>query len=253
MARKLEVNWGELIEAFDDSSWDLRYFLDLETGEIVRITDEATRLAEDPPEEELTGWMKEAVEQADRVELGRGIRYIQIPERDTRDSYGDMKAFIGTVRNPHLQDRLWQAIGGSGAFRYFRSVLYEHPAEKKRWFAYERRCIHERVLSWLRSENIEPTSPVEPPAVPEPEDVSESAREALLEDLTLLVIYLSSWDEEVAPGHTVCRAWKGYLFEVLNALEEKGYISLTRRARSMTLTEEGVVRAQEIEARYGGM
>jgi hypothetical protein len=131
--------------------------------------------------------------------------------------------------------------------------LHEHPAEKQRWFAYQKRCIHDRVLWWLQSENIEPTNPIEPPEVPDPEDVSGSAREALLEDLTLLVIYLSSWDEEVAPGLTVCRAWKGYLFEVLNALEEKGYISQTRRAKSMTLTEEGVMRAREIEARYGGV
>jgi DNA-binding PadR family transcriptional regulator len=39
-------------------------------------------------------------------------------------------------------------------------------------------------------------------------------------------------------------------FEVLNALEEKGYISQTRQAKSLALTEEGVLRAQEIEARY---
>jgi hypothetical protein len=42
------------------------------------------------------------------------------------------------------------------------------------------------------------------------------------------------------------RAWKGYLFEVLDVLEEKSYISQTRRAKSLTLTSEGVLRAQEI-------
>ncbi|MBL7064565.1 MAG: transposase [Anaerolineae bacterium] len=72
----------------------------------------------------------------------------------------------------------------------------------------------------------------------------------MLEELTLLVIYLSSWEEQVAPGLTVRRAWKGYLFEVLDELEEQGHISQTRRAKSLTLTEEGVLRAQELEARY---
>ena len=253
MTRKVKVNWGELNTAFQSSSWEMRHFLDLETGEIVMITDEAARYAEQPPEEELIGWMKDAVEEAERVEEGYGTRYIRIPEADTRDSYRDMEAFIGTVRNSRLQDRLWQAIRGSGAFRYFKNVLYEHPVERKRWFAFQERCIHERVSWWLESENIEPTNPIEPPEVPEPEDDSESTRDALLEDLTLLVIYLSSWDEKVAPDFTVHRAWKGYLFEVLDALEEQGYISQTRRAKSMTLTEEGVMKAQEIEARYGGL
>jgi DNA-binding PadR family transcriptional regulator len=68
--------------------------------------------------------------------------------------------------------------------------------------------------------------------------------------LTLLVIYLSSWEEQLAPDLTVRRAWKGYLFEVLDALEEKGYISQTRRAKSLTLTEQGERWAQELVARH---
>jgi len=42
----------------------------------------------------------------------------------------------------------------------------------------------------------------------------------------------------------------GYLFEVLNALDEKEHTSQTRRAKSPTLTEVGVERAEEIEERY---
>jgi hypothetical protein len=118
------------------------------------------------------------------------------------------------------------------------------------WFAFKDRRIHERISWWLESEGIEPTNPKEPPEAPESEAEEEESGEALLEDLTLLVIYLSSWEEELAPDLTVRRAWKGYLFEVLNALEEKGYISQTRRAKSLTLTEAGVLRAEELEERY---
>lgn len=65
-----------------------------------------------------------------------------------------------------------------------------------------------------------------------------------------MVIYLSSWEEKLSPDLTVRQAWKGYLFEVLDALEEKGYISQTRQAKSVTLTEEGTLRAQEIKTRF---
>ena len=57
-------------------------------------------------------------------------------------------------------------------------------------------------------------------------------------------------EEQLVPDLTVHRAWKGYLFEVLDELEEKGYISQTRRAKSLTLTEKGVLRAQELEAHH---
>jgi hypothetical protein len=241
----------ELEAAFQISSGglvEIHHYLDLETGEVVMVTSEVTRYLEEPPDEELPDWMQHELQIAEQVEEGYGTRYIRIPEEDSHEGYRDMERFISTVRNDRLQDQLWRAIQGRGAFRYFKDVLYDYPAERERWFAFKDRRLHERISWWLESEEIEPTNPIEPPEVPEPEE--EEADEALLEDLTLLVIYLSSWEEELAPDLIVRRAWKGYLFEVLNALEEKGYISQTRRAKSLTLTEAGVVRAEEIEERY---
>jgi len=45
----------------------------------------------------------------------------------------------------------------------------------------------------------------------------------------------------------VHRAWKGYDFDTLNALEEKGYISQSKTAKSVYLTEEGVEFAKELK------
>jgi hypothetical protein len=250
MTRKIEINWMELDAAFQSGSSEMRYYLDLETGDVVLITDEIARYLEDPPDWELSDWMKGAIEEARQVEEGYGTRYIQIPQADTHEDYRDMERFISTVRNSDLRDRLWRAIEGRGAFRYFKDVLADHSAERERWFAFKDRCIYERVSDWLESENIEPTNPVGPPAEPEPEIDAAPSAETLLERLTLLVIYLSSWEEELALDLTVRRAWKGYIFEVLDDLEKKGYINQTRRAKSLTLTEEGVRRAQELEARY---
>jgi len=254
VTRKLEIDWMALEGAFQIGSEglvEMYQYLDLDTGEVVMLTDEVTRYLEEPPERELPEWMQHELQVAQQVEEGYGTRYIRIPEEDSHEAYRDMERFISTVRNDRLRDRLWRAIQGRGAFGSFKDALVDHPAERERWFAFQSRCVTERVNEWLESEGIEPTNPAELPEVPEPEaEDDEAAREALLEDLTLLVIYLSSWEEELAPDRTIRQAWKGYLFEVLNALEEKGYISQTRRAKSMTLTEAGVERAQEIAARY---
>jgi len=72
----------------------------------------------------------------------------------------------------------------------------------------------------------------------------------LVEDLTLLLIYLTSWEERVFDDFTIHRAWKGFLFEVLDTLEEAGYINQTRRAKSVTLTEAGIERARALAAKY---
>jgi DNA-binding PadR family transcriptional regulator len=77
-----------------------------------------------------------------------------------------------------------------------------------------------------------------------------AVQDQALEDLTLLLIYLTSWEEKVYGDLTVHRAWKGYLFEVLDRLEEAGYLNQTRRAKSVTLTEAGLEHARALEAKF---
>lgn len=67
----------------------------------------------------------------------------------------------------------------------------------------------------------------------------------LIEDLTLFLLYLTSWNEKEVPG--LKRAWKGYLFETLDALADKGLIIQSRTAKSVSLTETGIRQAQILE------
>jgi hypothetical protein len=71
-----------------------------------------------------------------------------------------------------------------------------------------------------------------------------------IEELTLLLLYLTSWEEKVLTDFTIRRAWKGFRFEALDALEEAGCLNQTRRAKSVTLTEEGIEQARRLAAKY---
>ena len=68
-----------------------------------------------------------------------------------------------------------------------------------------------------------------------------------LEDMVLVLLYAFSWKEKVTPDYFVLRTWKGHDFGVLDALEEKGYISGSRRAKSVILTEDGIERASKLK------
>ena len=71
----------------------------------------------------------------------------------------------------------------------------------------------------------------------------------IIKELTLLLIYLTSWQEDV--GFTkVQRSWKGYPFEVLDELNEEGYISGSKHAKSVYLTEEGLSKAKDLMEKY---
>lgn len=74
-------------------------------------------------------------------------------------------------------------------------------------------------------------------------------KQELIEELTLLLLFLSSWEEKIGPSAGLHKAWKGFTYSTLNTLEDRGLIHQSRRARSVTLTEEGLALAHELAQR----
>jgi hypothetical protein len=175
MKRKLKVDMVELDAALQTNSYEMRYYLDLETGHIVMITQEISweleRIYDEIYDEEKGArtmtveeyleeqddpeWQKKMLLDADRVERSYGARYIRVERDDPYGDYNDMERFIGTVEDPELRDRLWRAIKGRGAFRYFKDVLYDHPDE---WFEFKDARHQRRIERWLEAHDIEPIS-----------------------------------------------------------------------------------------------
>jgi hypothetical protein len=173
--RRLHVDLAELEVAFESGSGLENYYLDTETGEVVMVTDEEHSELEklyehvyDETGEEhvpfdevlahsnLPDWQKDAVADAHRVRSGFGDRFIRVEPEDSHEGYRDMEAFIETVGDQRMQNRLRKAIDGRGAFRRFKEVLLDQPPERERWFAFKSARLRERIVDWLRSEDIEP-------------------------------------------------------------------------------------------------
>jgi hypothetical protein len=199
--KKLQLELGELSMAFEDASWETSYFLDMETGQVVSITqdtrwqletiieehcdpesEEPMNLAAVLQEHDLPDWEKEFLLEADQIDCFRGSRYIGVPRADSPEGYRDMEDFILTVQDKRLQERLWWAIEGRGAFRRFKDVLAAHYREQKRWYAFKDDRVTTRILHWLESEGIEPI--ITAPAFPaDAEPTAPSARERLMTEV----------------------------------------------------------------------
>ncbi|WP_419959461.1 DUF6429 family protein [Psychrobacillus sp. BM2] len=70
-----------------------------------------------------------------------------------------------------------------------------------------------------------------------------------IEELTILLLYLTSWKEEDIP-ETMRRSWKGYSFDVLNRLKDDDYIRGGVKAKSVYLTERGIDEAKQLMEKY---
>ena len=176
MVRKLKVDLSELEWAFDSSSLeDINYYLDVETGAVLMTTYDSRRELEacyemmygdgDEPRMSLDEAMRQRnlddemqvmVREADQVEAGFNTRYSEVPRPESGEGYRDMEEFIETVRDRRLQNRLWGAIRGRGAFGRFKDVLDNYLAERERWFAFKDAQVRRRILRWLEDEGIEP-------------------------------------------------------------------------------------------------
>ena len=81
----------------------------------------------------------------------------------------------------------------------------------------------------------------------------------LIEELTLLLMYLTSWEENAYVDDengkikeaTIKTCWKGYDFDILNELTIKGYLFYSKYSnKSVSLTEEGEELAKKIMTKY---
>lgn len=71
-----------------------------------------------------------------------------------------------------------------------------------------------------------------------------------IDELTLLLLYLTSFEENKILGETTLRSWKGYPFDTLNKLSDNNLIFFSNRAKSVYLTENGIKLAQKLLQKY---
>ncbi|WP_188455394.1 DUF6429 family protein [Virgibacillus oceani] len=69
-------------------------------------------------------------------------------------------------------------------------------------------------------------------------------KEEKIKDLTILLLYLTSWKEDDLPGG-MRRSWKGYPFDILDELREEELIRGSNRSKSVYLTENGIKEAEK--------
>ncbi|HEY6074011.1 MAG TPA: UPF0158 family protein, partial [Anaerolineales bacterium] len=148
----LRVKLQDILEGMDFQSDEQSSFLNLTTGEVVSITDEELRAAEnDEPLEDLPEWQHDAIRIAkDIVETEH---YLPLPDRFEMHEYQIMERFCLSVDDVDMRDDLCDAIRGRRAFRRFkdRMQLYGMADE---WYRYRDAALREVAIAWCEEHGI---------------------------------------------------------------------------------------------------
>ncbi len=151
VTRRLPVDLPELCLALSAEADDLRWYLDLSTGDVLLLNREW-----DSAEH---GGLS-----ADEVESDAS-RFRLVPAPEPRLSVEDMTAYAHQVPDPVLKESLEMALSAAKPERRFRAVLGWLPEEQERWHRFRLGRCEARAHSWLRSLGLAPT-PREPDAKP---------------------------------------------------------------------------------------
>ena len=256
----VEIDWVDLNLAIENDSCAVHYYLDRHTGQVILLTDAALQSAESITDPSSTSdgmavdSIQQAILEAIKVLEDTENRYIPIPPINSCEKYSDMEEFISLVSDPKIHKQLRRALCGHDSYNQFMRILSQCSTEQQQWSAFRHQRSLVRCNEWLAKQDIEPPNPGRPLTLPQPtarESTNTTAeRQELIVELALLLIYLSSWEEKSAPGIIVRKAWKGYTFNTLNALEDRGLIHQSRKAKSVTITEEGIHLASELDRRF---
>ena len=146
--RELNIDWAALHSAFQMNMPEVRCFLSIDDGRVLKL----------PPGDPLLATVRSETQ-----------RYFLVDAIPSRIQYQWLDDFIRSIEEEPIRSRMEAAINGKGAFRRFKDILLTMPEERRRWFEYRDQMMRQRIVEWVREQGIAPLN--DPPWAGEVGDV----------------------------------------------------------------------------------
>ncbi len=81
--------------------------------------------------------------------------------------------------------------------------------------------------------------------------MDKTTPEKAMKELTMVLMYLSRFNEDNRFSSSMDMSWKGYDFRIINELDEDDYIRQgSYRSKSVAITDEGIKLARTLLSKY---
>lgn len=151
----LPVSLQDVIDQIDLQSELVQGFINRKTGELTIFTEEddyALRHLEDGRSlEELPEWQQEIIPKLREIQTSDD--FIGLPTPFEVHEYRIMENFIYSLEDTAMQDDLFRAIRGRGAFRIFKDKIFDHGIRDD-WFTFKNNSIKRIAIDFLEAEGI---------------------------------------------------------------------------------------------------
>ncbi len=150
----IRVKLNDIIEGLEIQSDERHSFLDKRTSEVVSISDEEMRAAEDDdPIEDFPDWEQDLVRIAKEIVDETG-NYIDLPTKFDIHEYSIMEKFCLSLNDDEMSNNLYSVIKGSGAFGRFKDAIHEYDIADD-WYKYRNDALKEIAIEWCQEKGVE--------------------------------------------------------------------------------------------------
>jgi hypothetical protein len=141
------VHLTDIIDALEMQFDESLSYLDLVAGEVVTVSENLLRDAEEHGDEEpdLPDWQKDEWEIAKRIVSTD--RFRPLPTKFDVHEWEIMQDFSRSAGSDAIRDDLLRAIRGDGAFRNFKDTVRRLGIESA-WFAFRANALRQIALDW---------------------------------------------------------------------------------------------------------
>jgi hypothetical protein len=127
-------------------------YLNTKTGEVITVTDEELRAAEnEEPLEDFPEWQHDVIRIA--ADILETDDYLPLPTKFDIHEYNIMERFCLSVEDDDISDDLCHAIRGRGAFRRFKDRIHEHGIADA-WYKYLDDALRVIAIEWCEENGI---------------------------------------------------------------------------------------------------
>jgi hypothetical protein len=136
---KTQIDLDEFVFALEWQSDETASYLDVETGQIVRVSD----LFDDADER-----LREQIE-----ENPKRYRYIEPISSD--EGFRIMASFVDSLPQGEARKVLAKSLQRRSPFRNFKDDLYEFDDVQKQWYKFHNGQLERMAKEWLEAEEID--------------------------------------------------------------------------------------------------
>ena len=134
-----QIDLDELVFALEWHSDDMSSYLDVETGQIVQVSESF-----DDEDERL----REQIEEDPK-------RYRYIEPVDPNESFRLMARFVDSLPDGEAQRLLAKSLQRRSPFRNFKDDLYDFPDVQNQWYKFHNEQLVLMAKEWVETEEID--------------------------------------------------------------------------------------------------